>query len=54
MEETHAVIGPLFGTHQPLTELLYDSGLSLMGFPRLRAKSLPSTQSQIIVGDGRG
>lgn len=54
MEETPAVIGPLFGTHQPLTELLYDSGLRLMEYPRLRVKSPDSTQGQIIVGDGRG
>lgn len=54
MEATPTAIGPLSGTHQPMTELLYDSGLRLMEYPRLRVKSPDSTQGQIIVGDGRG
>lgn len=54
MEATPTAIGPLSGTHQPMAELLYDSGLRLMEYPRLRVKSPDSTHGQIIVGDGRG
>ncbi|MGB9300328.1 MAG: hypothetical protein WCD51_07020 [Anaerolineae bacterium] len=36
MEATPTAIGPLSGTHQPLTQLLYDSGLRLLEHSRLR------------------
>lgn len=48
------VIGQLSGMHRLMAQLLYGSGLRLMGCVRLRVKDLNFAQQQLVVRDGKG